>query len=99
MEIADALQAIDLLNQAVARDRSFFKAYCRLALIHDQLYFFALDHTPARLVLAEAALQEAFRIRPNAGEAHYAREYHLYNGYRDYEGALAELEIARRLAK
>src|SRR5207247_11222459 len=28
---ADFLQAIDLLNQAVARDPSFFEAYCRLA--------------------------------------------------------------------
>ena len=37
---ADALgQAIDLLNQAVARDPSFFEAYCELALAHDLLYF------------------------------------------------------------
>jgi TolB-like protein/Tfp pilus assembly protein PilF len=94
--ISDALQAIDLLNQAVARDSSFLEAYCRLALIHDQLYFFGLDHTPARSASAEAAVQEAFRIRPNAGETHLARAYHLYNGYLDYDGALAELEIARR---
>ncbi len=45
---------------------------------------------------AEAAIQEAFRIRPNAGEAHLARAFHLYNGYLDYEGALAELEVARQ---
>jgi TolB-like protein/Tfp pilus assembly protein PilF len=90
------LQAIDLLDQAVARDPSFFEAYCALALAHDQLYFFGLDHTPARLALAEAAVQKAFRIRPNAGEAHLARAYHLYNGYLDYDGALAELEVARQ---
>ena len=90
------MQAIDLLNQAVARDPSFFEAYCKLAVVHDQLYFFGLDHTPARLALAEAAVEKAFRIRPNAGEAHLARAYHLYNGYLDYDGALAELEIARR---
>ena len=93
---ADEQQAIDLLNEAVARDPSFFEAYCALALCHDQLYFFALDHSPARLALAEAAIQEAFRIRPNAGEAHLARAQHLYNGYLDYEGALAELEVARQ---
>jgi serine/threonine protein kinase/tetratricopeptide (TPR) repeat protein len=91
-----ARQAIDLLNQAVARDPSFFEAYCELAVHHDQLYFFGLDHTPARLASAEAAVQEAFRIRPNAGEAHLARAYHLYDGYLDYEGALAELEVARQ---
>jgi TolB-like protein/Tfp pilus assembly protein PilF len=89
------LQAIDLLNQAVARDPSFFKAYCLLAAAHDQLYFVG-DHTPGRLAAAEAAVREAFRIRPNAGEAHLARAFHLYNGYLEYDGALAELEIARR---
>src|SRR6184192_2480565 len=89
-------QAIDLLNQAVARDPSFFEAYCELAVHHDQLYFFGYDHTPGRLAAAEAAIQEAFRIRPNAGEAHWSRAYHLYNGYLDYEGALAELEVARQ---
>jgi TolB-like protein/Tfp pilus assembly protein PilF/predicted Ser/Thr protein kinase len=89
-------QAIDLLNQAVARDPSFFEAYCELAVYHDQLYFFGYDHTPARLASAEAAIQEAFRIRPNAGKAHWARAYHLYNGYLDYDGALAELEVARQ---
>src|SRR5882762_10398857 len=93
---ADTLRAIDLLNQAVARDPSFFKAYCTLARVHDQVYFFSLDHTPARLALAEAAVEKAFRIRPNAGEVHLARAHHLYNGYLDYDGALAELEIARR---
>jgi tetratricopeptide (TPR) repeat protein len=46
--------------------------------------------------MAEAAVEKAFRIRPNAGEAHLARAYHLYNGYLGYDGALAELEIARR---
>jgi serine/threonine-protein kinase len=89
-------QAIDLLNAAVARDPSFFEAYCALALAHDQIYFFGFDHTPARLASAEAAIQEAFRIRPNAGEAHLARANHLYNGYLDYDGALAELEVARQ---
>ncbi len=93
---AGAWQAIDLLNQAVARDPSFFEAYCELAVHHDQLYFFGYDHTPARLASAEVAIQEAFRIRPNAGEAHWSRAYHLYNGYLDYEGALAELEVARQ---
>ena len=90
------LQAIDLLNAAVARDPSFFEAYFELAVRHDQIYFFGYDHTPARLASAEAAIQEAFRIRPNAGEAHLARAFHLYNGYLDYDGALAELEVARQ---
>jgi len=90
------LQAIALLNEAVARDPSFFLAYCQLAYTHDQLYFLAFDHTPARLALAEAAIQAAFRLRPNAGEAHLARGENLFRGHLDYDGALAELDIARR---
>jgi serine/threonine-protein kinase len=90
------LEAIDLLNQAVIRDPSFFKAYCQLAHTHDRLYFLGYDHTPARLALAEEAIQAAFRLRPSAGEAHLARAQNLYRGYLDYDGALAELEIAHQ---
>ena len=92
----DLLLAADLLNQAVARDPSFFQAYCQLAFTHDYLYFFGHDRTPARLALAEAAIQAAFRLRPDAGEAHLARAENLYRGYLDHEGALAELEVARQ---
>src|SRR6059058_417145 len=93
---ADCLQAVDLLNQAVARDPSFFDAYCQLSYAHDALYFYGLDHTSARLALAEAALQAASRLRPDAGETHLARGQNLYWGYLDYDGALAELEVARQ---
>jgi len=90
------LQATDLLNQAVTRDPSFFKAYCRLGRTHDLLYFLGLDHTPTRLALAETAIQTAFRLRPDAAETHLARAQNLYWGYLDYDGALAELELARQ---
>lgn len=88
------VQAIDLLNQAVVRDPSFFQAYCQLAYAHDLLYFLGKDRTPARLGMAEAAIQAASRLFPDAGETHLARAENLYRGYLDYDGALAELEIA-----
>jgi TolB-like protein/class 3 adenylate cyclase/Tfp pilus assembly protein PilF len=91
---ANLLEAADLLNGAIAHDPSFFQAYCQLAHTHDRLYFLGYDHTPARLALAEAAIQAAFRLRPDAGEAHLARAQNLYRGYLDYAGALAELELA-----
>ena len=79
------------------RDPSFFDAYCQLAYAHEYLYAVSgFDHTPARLALAEAALQAATRLRPDAAETHLARAQYLYYGLRDYAGALAELEIARR---
>jgi eukaryotic-like serine/threonine-protein kinase len=90
------LQAVDLLNQAVARDPSFFLAYFQLAHTHDLLYFLGNDHTPARLAMAEAAVQTACQLRPHAGEAHLARGENLYWGHLDFSHALAELEIARQ---
>src|SRR2546429_2084297 len=93
----DLRKAIELLDEAVKRDPSFFDAYCQLAYAHE--YFYAVsgsDHTPARLALAEAALQAATRLRPDAAETHLARAQYLYYGLRDYAGALAQLEIARR---
>jgi TolB-like protein/Flp pilus assembly protein TadD len=93
---ANLLKAADLLNEAVAHDPTFFQAYCQLAWTHDHLYLFRFDHTAKRLALAEAAIASAFRLRPDAGEAHLARAGHLYRGYLDYDGALAELEIARQ---
>ncbi len=93
---ANLLKAADLLNQAVAHDPTFFQAYCQLAWTHDNVYFDGWDRTPARLALAEAAIEAAFRLRPDAGEVHLARAWNLYWGYRDYDAALAEVEVARQ---
>ena len=92
----DLLAAADLLNQALARDPFYFEAYCQLAAIHDLLYLLGHDHTPRRLSLAESAVNAALRLRPNAAETHLARATHLYSGYWNYHGALAELELARK---
>jgi TolB-like protein/Tfp pilus assembly protein PilF len=93
---ANLLQAADLLNQAVTHDLSFFQAYCQLAYTHGTLYSLGLDHTPTRLALADAAVQAALRLRSDAGEAHLARAENLYRGHLDYDGALAELQVAGR---
>jgi tetratricopeptide (TPR) repeat protein len=93
---AHLMQATDLLNEAVALDPSFFQAYCQLAQAHGRIYAGGYDHTPARLALAESAVRTASRLRPDAGETHLARAENLYEGYLDYDGALAELELARQ---
>jgi serine/threonine-protein kinase len=89
-------QAIELLNQAVARDPNFLLAYCRLAEVHDELYFESADHTPGRLALAQSAIDTAFRVRPDSGEAHLTLAAHIYHGYYDYDRARDELAIAIR---
>jgi TolB-like protein/class 3 adenylate cyclase len=94
LQVPNIRAGIDLLNQALARDPSFFAAQCQLARAHDTLYALR-EHTPEQRALAEAALNAAFQLRPDAGEAHLARANHLYSAYRDYDGALAELDVVR----
>ncbi len=89
-------RAADFLEKAVARDPDYFRAYCKLASVHDQIYLYGPDHTPARLALANAAVRNAQRLRPDAGETHLALAEHLYCGFFDYDGARRELELARR---
>jgi TolB-like protein/Tfp pilus assembly protein PilF len=88
------LEAIQLLESATARDPAFHAAYCQLVFAHDSLY--AGDHLPSRLAAAETALQTASQLQPDSPETHLARGWHLYYALRDFQGALAELEIARR---
>src|SRR5438034_7521156 len=96
----DYFQAVELLNQAIARDPAFLLAYCRLSEAHDELYFqrpiIQADHTPSPLELANAAINSAFRLKPDSGEAHLALARHLYHGYFDYDHARDELAIAVR---
>src|SRR5207249_10362395 len=84
-------EAVDLLNKAVARDPNFLLAYCQLAFAHD-----LMGDTPARLALAKAAIDAAFRLRPDSGEAHLALAWHLYTGYSDYDRARSEVALAQQ---
>jgi serine/threonine protein kinase len=61
-------QAVQWLDQAVARDPSFMPAWCMLAGAHAHLYVQGYDHSPARLALAETAIQTAQRLAPEAGK-------------------------------
>jgi tetratricopeptide (TPR) repeat protein len=94
--LADLSEAVDLLNKAVTRDPNFFLAYCQLAFAHDLVYQEEKDHTPARLALAKAAIDSAFRLRPNSGEAHLALGWHVYWGHSDYARARAEIALAQQ---
>src|SRR5204862_6901489 len=89
-------EAVDLLNKAVARDPKFFQAYCQLAFAHDLVYQGDIDHTPARLAMAQSAIDSAFRLRPDSGEAHLALACHLFFGYLAYDRARAELGLAQQ---
>jgi TolB-like protein len=89
-ERENVLEGIRLLNEAVARDPQFLLAHCLLALGHDASYA-TFDHTDARRALAEASVQAAVKLQPDAGETHLAQGIHYYLGYLDYGRARAEM--------
>jgi TolB-like protein/Tfp pilus assembly protein PilF/predicted Ser/Thr protein kinase len=93
---SDYFRAIELLNQAISRDSSFLLAFCRLAEANDELFFNEFDRTSGRLDLAKSAIDSAFRLEPDSGEAHLALGRHLYHGYLDYDRAREQLLIAVR---
>jgi serine/threonine-protein kinase len=92
----DLFQAVQLLDQAVARDPLFFLAYGELAGAHDRIYFLGYDHTDARLKFSETAVQSVRRLRPESGEAHLALAQHFYWAYRDYDRSREQLDAAQR---
>jgi TolB-like protein/class 3 adenylate cyclase len=92
----DLFEAVRLLDEAVKRDPSFFLAYYQLAHANDIIYNAGFDHTPARLALADAAVQSLRRLRPDAGETHLALARHFYWGHLDYDGARRELAAAQQ---
>ncbi|MBA3960728.1 MAG: hypothetical protein H0X40_02350 [Chthoniobacterales bacterium] len=89
-------QAVQALDQAIARDPKFYLAWCQLAAAHDYIYFFGFDRTPARLALAQKALDTIIHLRPEAGETHLAKANFLYRCYLDYNKARAELALTER---
>src|SRR5438552_6405904 len=93
----DYFKAVQLLDQAVARDPAFLLAYCLLAYAHDLIYFQVdYGHIETRLALAETSVRAAARLQPDSGETHLAQAIHFYWGYRDYDGARKELAQAER---
>jgi TolB-like protein/Tfp pilus assembly protein PilF/class 3 adenylate cyclase len=89
------LQGISLLEEAVRRDPKFLRAYCLMAETHMDLYWEGFDHTDQRRELAKIALQRAEEIQPDAGEVHWQKGIYAYHGFRDYDQALKEFELAK----
>ena len=91
----DLFKAVQLLDQAVARDPAFLLAHCQLAYAHDLIYWFTFDDTKTRLELAETSVRAAVRLRPDSGETHLAQAIHFYWGYLNYDRAREELAKAQ----
>src|SRR3954468_1126186 len=93
--VDDNTRAVQLLEQAVARDPMFAAAYWALSEANIQLFRTSDPPNPYR-AQAEAALKQAQRIAPNAGETLHAQARIMYYGYLDFEKALAILEQAAK---
>jgi len=92
----DLFKAVQLLDQAVARDPGFLLAHCQLAYAHDLIFLSNFDHTETRLALAETSVSAAVRLQPDSGETHLAQAIHFYWGYLNYDRAREELAKAQR---
>jgi serine/threonine protein kinase/TolB-like protein/Tfp pilus assembly protein PilF len=88
-------KAIALLEQAIQIDPQFALAYNSAGHAHDLLYI-TYDQTPDRLASADRAFETALRLAPDLPEVQLNYAYHLYYGYRDYEGAKTHLDMARK---
>jgi tetratricopeptide (TPR) repeat protein len=89
-------RVVQLLEQAVARDPQFAGAYWALAEANIQLFRSADMANLEYRARAEAALKEALRIAPEAGETLHAQARVIYYGYLDFPRALATLEQAAK---
>ncbi len=87
--------AVQLLDQALARDPAFLLAHRQLAYAHDLIYWEDFDHTEKRLALAETSVRAAVRLQPDAGETHLTQAIHFYWGYLNYDRARDELAEAQ----
>jgi TolB-like protein/Flp pilus assembly protein TadD len=91
----DLFKAVQLLDQAVARDPAFLLAHCQLVYAHDQIYWQGFDRTETRLALGERSVRAAVRLQPDSGETHLAQAIHFYWGYLNYDRAREELAKAQ----
>ncbi len=95
---AQIAEAIGWLEQAVALDPKFAPAYALLARLHDMMYWYGHDPSEARRARIGENADLALKLDPALPDAHVGKALFHYHGFRNYEAALAELEIARGLA-
>jgi TolB-like protein/DNA-binding winged helix-turn-helix (wHTH) protein/Flp pilus assembly protein TadD len=87
--------ATEAFQLAVEEDPEFALAWAALARMHSAIFFF-VDHEESRRDLARQAVERAFELEPNLPEAHFAMGFLHYLGFRDYESALREWDIAEK---
>ncbi len=90
-------KAAQSYERAIELDPNFLLAYTKLVEVNVMLYVpKTWDHTEERLEKCRAALDKAIELGEGLPEVHQAKGYYLEWIEKDFEGALAEYEIALR---
>src|SRR5439155_17668467 len=92
--VEDSIVANQLYEQAIALDASFALAHARASIRNSRI--FDANNDQARKSKARAQADEALRLSPNMGEAHFALGLYLWLCERDFEPALKELSLAEK---
>jgi TolB-like protein/DNA-binding winged helix-turn-helix (wHTH) protein/Tfp pilus assembly protein PilF len=90
-------EARALYREAIARDPNFALAWARLSYLDAVAWWFDIDKSPGVIADAETASAKALELDPELPQAHLARGYVHYYARLDYDAALAQFDIARRL--
>ena len=83
-------------QEAVTLDPSFALAWAYLSCAQSSVYWTGIDSTPARLAAAKDAADHAVALQPTLPETHLALGYYRHYGVRDFNGALAEFQLAQK---
>jgi TolB-like protein/class 3 adenylate cyclase len=89
-------EALDSFEQAVTLDPNFALAWAYLSCADSTAYWIGIDPTPAHLAAAKDSADRALALDPNLPETHLALGYYRYYGPRDFNGALAEFQLAEK---
>jgi serine/threonine protein kinase/Flp pilus assembly protein TadD len=87
-------EAIRNYENALKLDPEFPMARAQLGLIHLSVFHEGYDTSPERLKTAKTLIDKALELNPNLPEARVALGFYHYFGFRNYELALQQFQIA-----
>jgi TolB-like protein len=80
-------------TRAVQLDPKFALAWAHLSVVQTLIYA-EVEPKAERLTLAKNAIDTAFRLQPDLGEAHFALGLYRYRGFGDFDAALESFDDA-----
>ncbi|MEJ2522672.1 MAG: hypothetical protein P8080_07305 [Gammaproteobacteria bacterium] len=88
-------ETIRLYEQALSLDTEFALAMGEIGHQYTNLYWY-VTQDPAHRAKGGEYIARSLALAPEEPRLHWIRADHLYHGYLDYDGALAELAIAEQ---